>query len=335
MDLSTTYMGLKLANPIIAGASPLSKNLDNYKRLEDAGAAAIVNYSLFEEEITQEFYELDHYLNTNVESFAESLTYFPAPVKYSIDPDDYLEHIYKAKKSVKIPVIASLNAHGDGAWVSYAKHIQQAGADALELNIYFLATDSELTAESIEHIYLDILRSVKANVSIPVAVKIGPFFSAMANMAKRLDDAGADSLVLFNRFYQPDIDLENLEVVPNVILSTPHTMRLPLRWIAILYGRLQCSLAATGGIHSAEDVLKMLMAGADVTMLCSVLLKNGIGQIETILKDMQVWMADHGYVSVAQMRGSLSQKSCANPEALERANYMKALQGFKPASTKK
>ncbi len=329
MDLSTTYMGLKLKNPIVASASPLSKSIDNLKRLEDAGTAAIVIYSLFEEQITQEFYELDHYLTAGSESFAESLTYFPTPLKFSIDPDDYLEHIYKAKKAVQIPVIGSLNAHSDGGWVSYAKHIQQAGADALELNIYFMATDPQVSSQSIEDVYLDILKSVKSNVSIPVAVKISPFFSAMANMASRLDEAGADALVLFNRFYQPDIDLENLAVVPSVLLSTPQAMRLPLRWVAILYGRLKAGLAASGGIHSGEDVIKMLMAGADVTMLCSILLKDGIPQVQEILKSTQQWMQEHEYVSVAQMRGSMSQKSCANPEAFERANYMKALQSFK------
>ncbi|MDE1920830.1 MAG: dihydroorotate dehydrogenase-like protein [Candidatus Omnitrophica bacterium] len=329
MDLSTTYMGLKLKNPVIASASPLSKSLDNLKKLEDAGAAAIVNYSLFEEEITHEIYELDHYLTAGTESFAESLTYFPKPLQYDIDPDDYLEHIYKAKKAVDIPIIASLNAHSEGGWVTYAKHIQQAGADALELNIYFLATDPQISGQDVENIYLEVLKSVKSNVVIPVAVKISPFFSSMANMAKRLDEAGADALVLFNRFYQPDIDLSNLAVVPNVLLSTPQAMRLPLRWVAILYGQIKANLAATGGIHGPEDVIKMLMAGSDVTMLCSALLQNGIPQLKKILEGARQWMEEHEYVSVSQMQGSMSQKSCADPKAFERANYMKALQSFK------
>lgn len=329
IDLSTTYMGLKLKNPVIASASPLSKSLDNLKKLEDAGAAAIVNYSLFEEEITHEIYELDHYLTAGTESFAESLTYFPKPLQYDIDPDDYLEHIYKAKKAVDIPIIASLNAHSEGGWVTYAKHIQQAGADALELNIYFLATDPQISGQDVENIYLEVLKSVKSNVVIPVAVKISPFFSSMANMAKRLDEAGADALVLFNRFYQPDIDLSNLAVVPNVLLSTPQAMRLPLRWVAILYGQIKANLAATGGIHGPEDVIKMLMAGSDVTMLCSALLQNGIPQLKKILEGARQWMEEHEYVSVSQMQGSMSQKSCADPKAFERANYMKALQSFK------
>lgn len=328
IDLSTNYMGLKLKNPIVASASPLSQSMDHIRRLEDAGVAAIVNYSLFEEEITRERYELDHYLTSGTESFAESLTYFPKSGNDAIGPDEYLEHIYKVKRAINIPIIGSLNAHSDGGWVTYAKQIQQAGADALELNIYFLATDARTTSQEAEDVYLDILKAVKANVTIPVAVKLSPFFSAMTNMAKRLDKAGADALVLFNRFYQPDIDLDNLAVVPNVLLSTPQAMRLPLRWVAILYGQIKTNLAATGGIHSAEDVIKMLLVGADVTMLCSVLLKNGITQAKEILDGVQQWMLEREYVSVTQLRGSMSQKFCVNPEAFERTNYMKALQGF-------
>lgn len=329
MDLSTTYMGLKLKNPLVASASPLSENIDNFRRLEDAGIAAIVNHSLFEEQITRELYELNYHLTQGTESFAESLTYFPQPTDYILGPEEYLSHIRKAKKAVGIPVIGSLNSHSDGGWVKYAKHIQEAGADALELNIYFLPTDPYVSSDQVEEVYLNILKSVKSKISIPVAVKIGPFFSAMANMARRLDTAGADALVLFNRFYQPDIDLENLAVVPNVLLSTPQAMRLPLRWIAILHGHLKANLAATGGIHEAEDVIKMLMAGADVTMLCSTLLKNGIGQVHHILNEMETWMKEHDYESVKQMQGSMSQKSCENPEAFERANYVRALHSFR------
>ncbi|HOW35001.1 MAG TPA: dihydroorotate dehydrogenase-like protein [Candidatus Omnitrophota bacterium] len=328
MDLSTNYMGLKLKNPLVASASPLSENIDNIKRMEDAGIAAVVHHSLFEEQITREVYELDHHMTHGTESFAESLTYFPEPSDFILGPEEYLNHIEKAKKAVKIPVIGSLNGHSGGGWVKYAKRIQEAGADALELNIYFVATDPDVSGEKIEQSYLDILRSVKANVTIPVAVKISPFFSALANMAKRLDAAGADGLVLFNRFYQPDIDLETLSVVPNLFLSTSNKMRLPLRWIAILYGEVKASLAATSGIHTSEDVLKMLMAGADATMLCATLLKNGIGHAGEILKGMELWMQENEYESVKQMKGSISQKSCENPEAFERANYMKALQSF-------
>ncbi len=328
MDLSTVYMGLKLKNPLIASASPLSENIDNYRRLEDVGIAAIVNHSLFEEQITREVYELNHYLSVGTESFAESLTYFPEPSDFVLGPEEYLAHISRAKQAVKIPVIASLNAYSDGGWVKYAKHLEEAGADALELNIYFLPTDLNMTSDQVEQTYLNILKSVKSKITIPVAVKISPFFSAMANMAKRLDEAGANGLVLFNRFYQPDIDLENLAVAPNVLLSTPQAMRLPLRWIAILHGRIKASLAATSGIHHATDVLKMLMVGADAVMLCSTLLKNGMEYTQDILETMEKWMKEHEYESVRQMQGSMSQKSCGNPQAFERANYMKALKSF-------
>lgn len=328
MDLTTRYLGIPLKNPLVASASPLSEHLGNYRQLEDAGVAAIVNFSLFEEQITKEVYELNHHLTYGTDSFAESLTYFPKPQTFVLGPEEYLEHIRQAKKAVDIPVIGSLNGYSDGGWVQYAKYIEEASADALELNIYFLAADTNMESPQIEQRYLDILKSVKVQVKIPVAVKLSPYFSAMANMAKRLDEAGADGLVLFNRFYQPDIDLEHLTVVPNVLLSTPQAMRLPLRWVAILYGRIKASLAATGGIHYAEDILKMLMVGSDVTMLCSTLLKNGINYIQDILEDIQEWMQKHEYESVKQMQGSMSQKSCENPESFERANYMKALKSL-------
>ena len=329
MDLSTTYLGFKLKNPLVASASPLTKNLDNYKILEDAGIAAIVNHSLFEEQITHEVGELQHYLNKGSESYAESLSYFPQASEFQLGPEEYLEHIHKAKKAVKIPIIASLNARADGAWATFAKQIQHAGADALELNVYFMATNPLLDGRHIESVYIDILKQVKSVVSIPVAIKIGPYFSAMANMATRLDQAGADGLVLFNRFYQPDIDLEELTVVPNLALSSSYDMRLPLRWIGVLYGHIKANLAATTGIHSSEDVIKMVMSGADVTMLCSVLLRHGPGHVKVILDGMVKWMKEHEYVSIDQMKGSMSQKSCINPETFERANYMKTLQSYK------
>lgn len=328
MDLLTEYMGLKLKNPLVASASPLSKGLDNIRRLEDSGIAAIVNESLMEEQITRETYELYRYTTDGTESFAESLTYFPEPSGLVLGPEEYLDHISRAKKAVKIPIIASLNGYSDGGWTQYAKLLQQAGADALELNIYFIPTDTNITSVEVENKYLNILKSVKSNVTIPVAVKIGPFFSSMANMAKMLDDAGADALVLFNRFYQPDIDLDSLDIVPNILLSTPQAMRLPLRWVAILHGRLKASLAATSGIHDAKDVLKMLMVGADVAMLCSVLLKKGPDHVAVILKEMEQWMAEHDYESVRQMRGSMSQKACSNPAAFERAHYIRALKSY-------
>ncbi len=328
MDLSTTYMGLKLKNPLVASASPLSEKIESVRKLEDMGIAAIVKHSLFEEQLTIEAKNLYHHLTQGTESYAESLSYFPQSYEFILGPEEYLDHLQKTKKAVGIPVIGSLNGCTLGGWTKYAKHMQQAGADALELNIYFIPTDPEMDSLTVEQRYLDILKAVKQHVTIPVAVKLSPFFSNVANMAQRLDTAGADALVLFNRFYQPDIDLELLDVVPNLLLSTPQAMRLPLRWIAILHGRLKASLAATSGIHQAEDVLKMLMAGADVTMLCSTLLKNGVQYTREILEGMTYWMEEHGYESVRQMKGSISQKSCANPSAFERANYMKTLQSY-------
>ncbi len=328
LDLTTKYMGLKLKNPLIVSAGPLSHKLENIVRLEQAGASAVVFFSLFEEQIVHEALELTHHATFGTESYAEALSFFPEPDTYNLTPDEYLVHISEAKRNVRIPIIGSLNGYTKGGWIKYAKRIQEAGADALELNIYYLPTDASVTSLEVEEQYLDIFRTVKGSVTIPVAVKLSPYFSAMANMAKKLDQAGADALVLFNRFYQPDIDLENLEVVANVLLSTPQALRLPLRWIAILYGHLKCSLAATSGIHDAKDVLKMLMVGADTTMLCSTLLKNGPQQIEKILKDMQEWMKEHEYESVKQMQGSMSQKSCPNPQAFERANYIKVLDSY-------
>jgi len=329
MDLSTSYMGLQLKNPLVASASPLSNNIDNLKRLEDAGIAAIVNHSLFEEAIIKGNQAADHFSSFGAESFSEAVTLIPEGVgHYLKGPEEYLSHISTAKKAVNIPVIGSLNGFSLGGWTKYAKLIQEAGADALELNIYFLPTDHNLSSGDVEDLYLEILKSVKSTVSIPVAMKLHPFFNSVSNMTKRLSDAGAAAFVLFNRFYQPDIDLENLEVTPNLILSTPYDMRLPLRWIAILYGKLNASLAATSGIHNAQDVLKMIMAGADVTMLCSTLLKNGIDYTSDLLKDIEEWMSIHEYESIAQMKGSMSQQSCPDPDLFERANYMKVLQSY-------
>jgi dihydroorotate dehydrogenase (fumarate) len=328
MNLTTTYLGRKLKNPLVASASPLSRNLDNIRRLEDAGAAAVVLFSLFEEEILHESRELDHYLTYGTESYAEALSYFPAPHEFYLGPDEYLEHIRRAKAAVNIPIIGSLNGVSTGGWINYARKIESAGADAIELNLYYIPTDPALASDDVERMYLNTLKAVKASVNIPLALKLSPFFSALANMAKQFDAAGANALVLFNRFYQPDIDLENLEVVPNVILSTPQSMRLPLRWIAILYGKIKADLAATSGIHTAADVLKMLMAGANVTMMASALLHNGIGHLSQVLREMEIWMEEHEYESVQQMQGSMSQKSVAEPAAFERANYIKALHSF-------
>ncbi len=328
MDLKTSYLGMQLKNPIVPSASPLSHNVDSMKRLEDAGASAIVMYSLFEEQIAHEAEELDHYLAYGTESFAESLTYFPEAAEYNVGPDEYVDLVRKAKEALSIPVIGSLNGITSGGWIDYAKKIQEAGADALELNVYYIPTDPNLSGTDVEDRYLEVLHAVKRSVTIPVAIKLSPFFSSLAHLAHRLDLAGADGLVLFNRFYQPDIDLDELEVVPNVLLSTPHELRLPLRWVAILHGRVKASLAATTGIHTAEDVLKMTMAGADVTMMCSALLKHGPNHITEVLSTVRDWMVEHEYVSLEQMRGSMSQKSVADPSAFERANYMRALSSF-------
>ncbi|MEK7249660.1 MAG: dihydroorotate dehydrogenase-like protein, partial [Bacteroidota bacterium] len=304
-------------------------SLDSMKRLEDAGAAAIVMYSLFEEQIAHEAAELNHYLSYGTESFAESLTYFPESQEYNLGPDEYIELLHEAKQNLGIPIMGSLNGISSGGWIEYAKKIEQAGADALELNVYYIPTDPELSGQEVEDRYLEVLHAVRHELKIPVAIKLSPFFSSMAHMAHRLDTAGVNGLVLFNRFYQPDIDLETLEVVPGVVLSTPMAMRLPLRWIAVLYGKVKASLAATSGIHTSQDVIKMLMAGADVTMMCSALLKHGPQHISTVLAEIRQWMLEHEYVSVSQMKGSMSQKSIADPAAFERANYMKALNQYK------
>ena len=328
MDLTTRYLGLNLRTPLVPSASPLSDEVDSIKRMEDAGASAVVLHSVFEEQVRGEREAVQFYMQYGTETFAESLTYFPKSSEFRADPDQYLSKIRKAKDAVQIPVIASLNGTAIGGWIEYAKKMQQAGADALELNVYTVSTEMDRTAAEVEQNYIDILSAVKSVVSIPVAIKLHPFFSNMAHMAKRLDQAGANGLVLFNRFYQPDIDLEALEVRSNVNLSTPQEMRLPLRWIAILYGRIKADLAATTGIHSATDVIKMLMAGADVTMLCSVLLAKGIDVIQRIETEMSNWMAEHDYQSVRQLQGSMSQKHCADPAAFERAQYMKAIMSY-------
>jgi len=328
MDLRTTYLGLELKNPLVASASPLSRTLDNMKRLEDSGVAAIVMYSLFEEQIAHEAEELDHYLQYGTESFAEALSYFPESSDYNLGPESYVELLAKAKKSLSVPVIGSLNGVSVGGWVRYAKELQQAGADAIELNVYYIPTDPLLAAADVEARYLEVLHAVKKAVTLPVAVKLSPYFSSMANMATRLVNAGADGLVMFNRFYQPDINLNELEITPEVNLSDSADARLPMRWIAILYGRVKASLAATTGIHTAEDVLKVVMAGADVTMMCSALLKHGPDHLRQVLTNLREWMMEHEYVSIQQMKGSMSQKSVADPSAFERANYMKALNRY-------
>ncbi|MFB2937395.1 dihydroorotate dehydrogenase-like protein [Aerosakkonemataceae cyanobacterium BLCC-F154] len=332
MDLTTNYLGLTLRSPIVpSAAAPLTENVDNIRKMEDAGAGAVVLHSLFEEQIRQEREELHHHLTYHAESFAEALTYFPEPDIFHVGTEEYLNHIRRAKQMVDIPIIASLNGSTIGGWTDFASQIQEAGADALELNIYFVPTDFHTTGAQVEQNYIDIVRAVKSAVTIPVAVKLSPFFSNMAYMAKRLEESGADGLVLFNRFYQPDIDIDELEVRPNIILSTPQAMRLPMRWIAILYGRILPEMAATGGIHKGQEVIKMLMAGAKIAQVCSVLMRHGITHIREIENEMKHWMIEHEYESVQQMIGSMSQINCPDESAFERAQYMRAVQTYKPA----
>ncbi|NWF51272.1 MAG: dihydroorotate dehydrogenase-like protein [Ignavibacteriaceae bacterium] len=329
MDLTTKYLGFKLKSPIVPSAGPLSQDIGNIKEMEDAGAGAVVLYSIFEEQIEHEALELNFHTSYHAESYAEATSYFPEPFEFKLGPEEYLEHIRKIKKSVEIPVIASLNGKSLGGWIDYAKKIEQAGADGLELNIYLLATELNKTPAEIEKNYLDIVKSVTSNIKIPVAVKMHPFFTSVSNMAYELDKAGAKGLVMFNRFYQPDIDLDNLEIVPNVLLSTPMAMRLPLRWIAVLYNRVNADLAATSGVYTERDVIKMIMAGASVTQMLSSLLKFGIGHIADVITKMKTWMEENEYHSVEQMKGSMSYMNVANPSQFERANYMKVLHSYK------
>ncbi|HTK11029.1 MAG TPA: dihydroorotate dehydrogenase-like protein [Ktedonobacteraceae bacterium] len=329
-DLSTTYLGLQLKNPLVASASPLSKSVDMVRRLEDAGAAAVVMYSLFEEQITHESDELDHFLNRGNDTYAESLSYFPDLEHYNIGPQSYLEHLARLKAAVKIPVIGSLNGISSGGWIEYARHIEEAGADALELNIYYLPTDLNLSSIELEDEYVKLVQDVRAQVHIPIALKLSPFFTSLPHIARRFVEVGANGLVLFNRFYQPDLDLDELQVMPTLQLSTSDDLRLPLRWIALLFGRVQTDFALTSGVHTAQDVLKAMMAGANVAMMTSALLVHGIEHLAHVLSDLQAWMIEHEYESIAQMRGSMSQQAVAEPAAFERANYMKVLNAYNP-----
>ncbi len=331
MDITTSYLGLNLRSPIVPSAAlPLSEDLDTIKRLEDAGAAAIVLHSLFEEQLLREKFELHHHLEYGTESFAESLSYFPEPSEFQVGPELYLNHIRQAKKIVNIPIIASLNGFSPGGWVEYAQLIQQAGADAIELNIYYVPTNFDITGAEVEQNYIDTLTEVKKEVSIPIALKLSPFFSNMANMAKRFDQAGANGLVLFNRFLQPDINPEDLEIEVNSVLSNAHDLRLPMRWIAILYGRIKADLAATSGVQRGHDVIKLVMAGASVTHVCSALLRHGIHYIEVMEEEIKHWMEEYGYESIQQMKGSMSQIHCTDESAYERAQYMKAITSYTP-----
>lgn len=328
VDLSTRYLGLTLRNPIVASANPLCGQLDTLRQLEEAGVAAVVLPSLFEEQIEHEELELARLRDFGAEGFAEALDYFPEMEDYNAGPDSYLTHIEAAKKALSIPVIASLNGISVGGWVRYAKMFQEAGADAVELNIYFLATDPDDDADTVEQRYVELVEAVRAELTVPLAIKIHPYFSSLPHMARRLEGAGAEGLVLFNRFVQPDIDLEALAVEPSMELSTSAEVRLPLRWIAILKGRVDLSLAATTGVHTADDVIKLLLAGADVTMMASALLQHGTSHPATVLTEVLRWMEEKEYASVEQMKGSLSQRHSPDPEQFERAQYMKALTSY-------
>ena len=327
-DLTTRYLGLTLKNPLVVSPSPLCQELGSIRQMEDAGASAVVLHSLFEEQLTLESQDLDNFLTHGTDSFAEALSYYPDLGQYKMGPEGYLEHIRKAKAAVKIPVIGSLNGVSTGGWISYAKKIEQAGADALELNVYYIPTDPDMSGAQVEQMYADLVRDVRASVKIPVAVKLGPYFSSMAAMARRLDQSGAHGLVLFNRFYQPDFDLEALEVTPNLLLSRSDELRLRLTWVGILYGRVKADLAITGGVHTAEDAIKSMMAGAKVAMMTSALLRNGIAYLKTVHNGIVDWMEKHEYASIQQMQGSMSQKSVAEPAAFVRANYMKVLGSY-------
>lgn len=329
IDLITTYLGLKLKNPLVASASPLSEKLDSARRLEDAGVSAIVMYSLFEEQVIRESLELDHYLSLGTHTYAEAITYLPDVGRYSLGPEAYVENVYRLKQATAIPIIGSLNGVSTGGWIQYAQQIEQAGADAIELNIYYLPVEPALTGAELENTYVTLVRDLRSQVKIPIAVKLSPFFTSMPNMARRLVEAGADGLVLFNRFYQPDFDLDELEVVPNLQLSTSAELRLPLRWIALLYGRVQTDYALTSGVHTSLDMLKAMMAGASVTMVASEFLKNGIERATEMLDGMLSWMEENEYESVMQMKGSMSAQAVAQPNAFKRTNYMKVLSSYK------
>ncbi len=335
IDLTTHYMGLELFHPIVPSASPLSYDLDGICRLEDAGAPAIVLFSLFEEQIEMQSRALDYYLNYGAESYVEATSYFPESVSYEVGPESYLELIRSSKDRVNVPIIASLNGVSSGGWVRYGRMIQEAGASALELNIYYIPTDPDVTSQEIERQYVDVVAAVAGSVSIPVAVKLGPFFTSPVNMGRQLASAGANGLTLFNRFYQPDFDIQNLEVIPNLVLSRSYDMRLPLHWIALMHGQVAADLALTGGVHTYTDVLKAMMAGARVAQVASELLAHGVKRIREMQSEMIRWMEEYEYESVRQMQGSMSRLNVADPSAFERANYMRVLQSFKPDPTGK
>jgi dihydroorotate dehydrogenase (fumarate) len=327
-DLTTTYLGLTLKNPLIASSSPLTEKLDVVVQMEKAGVAAVVMPSLFEEQIINESWKLHRDLTRGTESFYEALSYLPDTGRYSIGPEKYLERLSKTKQTVNIPVLGSLNGVTPGGWIEYAKKIEDAGADALEINLYDIVTDTNITSDQLENTHIALVRDIRAQVKIPVAVKLSPFYTSLPNFTLRLAETGINGLVLFNRFYQPDFDLEELSVTPNLVLSNSNEMRLPLRWIAMLYGRIPVDFGLTSGIHTASDMIKAIMAGACATMVTSELLQHGVDRIADILADVEAWMEEHEYESVTQMKGSMSQKAVGDPSAFERANYMRVLSSY-------
>lgn len=328
VDLSTNYLGLTLRSPIVASAGPLSKSVDSLRRMEDAGMGAAVLHSFFEEQLQVESQELDQVLNAGAESFAEALSYFPDMTDYNIGPDEYLNHIRRAKASVRIPIIASLNGVSLGGWVSFARLIEEAGADALEVNIYDIPTDPSITGAELEQGYCELIEEITSQLQIPLAVKIGPSFTSVVNIGHRLSKAGARGLVMFNRFYQPDFDLETLEVGPDLVLSSPSELLLRLHWTAILFGRVKADLAITGGVHTGLHVLKAMMAGARVAMTTSALLRRGIPHAAEMEQEVRSWMEEHEYESIRQMQGSMSYQSVSNASAYERGNYMRVLSAY-------
>lgn len=326
MDLKTQYLGMELKNPLVASASPLTMDADSVKRLEDNGIAAVVMHSLFEEQLNSQMHELDYYLFQGSESFAEATEYFPHEATFTnLEAESYLEEIVRLKKSVDIPVIASLNGVSEGGWIKYAKHCEEAGADAIELNIFYIPTETELSSALIEKMYLDDLKNVKSSVSIPVSVKMNPFFSSLSGMASQLSEAGASGLVLFNRFFEPEIDIDNLELLHRLEPTASKDLGLSLRWLAILHGNINADLAASCGIHTYRDVIKAVMAGADVTMMASALLEHGPEHAKKLLGEIEAWMEEKEYRSIEQMKGSMSYKAVANPSLYERANYVRLI----------
>jgi len=328
MNLATTYLGMHLPHPFVSGASPLADDLDGVKRLEDAGAAAIVMRSLFEEQITREQIATFIHTEAHGESYAEALCYFPSPERFALGSEDYVAHLVRIKQAVACPVIASLNGTTLGGWLSYAQVLEQAGADALELNVYGIPADFELSSAAVERSTIDLLREVKRTIHIPVAVKLSPFYTALPQFARALDDAGADGLVLFNRFYQPDIDPDSLAAVPRLHLSRPSELPLRLRWLAILAGRVRPSLAVSGGVHDGVDAVKAIMSGAHAVQMVSALMRNGPEYLRQVRRETEEWMQAHDYASLEQMRGSMSFESCPDPGVYERANYMLMLQSW-------